>query len=89
MLSHPAEPDCFSLLVAELERLGMNHEAEALKSAVASGSTGSEILGLAGQAIASLQLQHPREAAGVLRPFIAPCIAAIRRAWPSYPLSVH
>jgi len=85
MSSNPAELDCFSLLAAELERLGMKHEAEVLESAVASGSTGSEILGLAGQAIAELQLLHPREAAGVLRPFITTCVVAIRHAWPSYP----
>lgn len=61
--------DCFSLLALELQRCGMAPEAEALTSAIAAGSTGSECLGLAGQAIAELRSRHPHKAAGVLRPF--------------------
>lgn len=76
--------ECFSLLAQELTRIGLPQEAEALLSSIAAGSTGSECFGLAGQAIAELQSQHPQKAAGVLRPFIEPCIRTVQQAWPRY-----
>jgi hypothetical protein len=79
-----AERDCFTLLAEELRRHGLADEAESLMSSIAAGSTGSECLGLAGQAIAGLRARHRREAAGALKPFLAPCIQAIRKAWPRY-----
>ncbi len=79
-----AARDCFSLLADELRRHDLADEAEALMSSIAAGSTGSECLGLAGKAIAELRARHPRETAGALKPFVEPCIRAVRKAWPRY-----
>lgn len=75
---------CFQLLAQELTRLGLPEEAEKVLSAIASGSTGSECLGLVGQAILQLRRRHPKLATGPLAQFIAPCISAIKQAWPRY-----
>lgn len=76
--------DCFSLLAEQLRIAGLLQESEAVLSSIAIGSTRSECLGLAGKTITELRSKHPREAAGVLHPFIEPCIRAVQQAWPMY-----
>ena len=68
----------------KLKRLGLPDEAEGVLGALASGSTGSECLGLVGQAIKGLRKKHHSLSFGALAPFIVPCVGAVKLSWPHY-----
>lgn len=75
---------CFRLLSQELTRLGLGDDAEKILEALSSGSTGSECLGIVGQTIVNLRDQQHMLSVGTLSVFIAPCVDAVRQAWPDY-----
>jgi hypothetical protein len=76
--------DNFRKLIEELVRLDLFREAEDLQSALVSGSTASECLGLAGQALSSLRKNHPSLAEKPLASFIATCVQDVRVAWKEF-----
>ena len=75
---------CFRLLASELRNLGMVAEAESLSDALASGSTGHECLGAAGQCVTLLRKRHRVLCKTTLARLLEECIASVRAAWPNY-----
>jgi len=77
---------CFRRLDEALRRLGHDQQADALMTALGAGSTGSECLGLAGQALEELRSSGIAASAAALEPLIAPCVRKVQTAWPQYRL---
>ena len=76
--------DSFRLLSQELKNLGLYLESEAINTALESGSTGSECLGLAGKALNQLRAQHHDIVSNTLASQVKACICSVQIAWPQY-----
>jgi len=75
---------CFRALQFQLSPRGLESEAICIEAALIRGTSDAERLAMAGQCLVTLRAAYPALCGNALAPYLAPCIAAIRRAWPDY-----